>query len=279
MEDRWIFHRLNDITARINTAQHAYRYHEVADLIWGFLWDEFCDWYVEIKKLRINTSLDAGDAASARAHLGNMLRVFETALRLLHPVMPFLTEELWQRLVKPAPAIPESICMAAFPQAGAAAENEQAASDFALLQEMITRARGLRADNKIDPSAKVEGYVETSSGRASAVAVSGNAILDALAGGRFEINPPSKPAGSSSASVEFAVTLTLSGNQVEAIRQRVAKRIGELDKVVGSSTKQLASETFVSKAPAHVIDGIKEKLANYESELAQQRAALAELGE
>ena len=202
MEDRWIFHRLNDITARINTAQHAYRYHEVADLIWGFLWDEFCDWYVEIKKLRINTSLDAGDAASARAHLGNMLRVFETALRLLHPVMPFLTEELWQRLVKPAPAIPESICMAAFPQAGAAAENEQAASDFALLQEMITRARGLRADNKIDPSAKVEGYVETSSGRASAVAVSGNAILDALAGGRFEINPPSKPAGSSSRSEE-----------------------------------------------------------------------------
>jgi valyl-tRNA synthetase len=278
MEDLWISHRLNDITARINAAQDNYRYHEVADLIWGFLWDEFCDWYVEIKKLRINASLDAGDPEAAKAHLTNMLRVFETALRLLHPVMPFLTEELWQRLVKPSPSIPESICIAAFPQASAAAENEQAASDFALLQEMITRARGLRADNKIDPNAKVEGYVETSSVRAAAVAASGNAILDALAGGRFEINPTSKPAGSSSASVEFAVTLTLSGTQVEAIRQRVAKRIGELEKVIGSSTKQLSSEAFVSKAPAHVIDGIKEKLANYESELAQQRSALAELG-
>jgi len=199
-------------------------------------------------------------------------------LRLLHPVMPFLTEELWQRLVKPSPAIPESICIAAYPQASAAVENDQAASDFALLQEMITRARGLRADNKIDPNAKVEGSIESLSERAAAVAVSGNAILDALAGGRFEINPTSKPAGSSSASVEFAVTLTLSGSQVDAIRQRVAKRIGELEKVIGSSRKQLSSEAFVSKAPAHVIDGIKEKLANYESELAQQQAALAELG-
>ncbi len=278
MEDRWIFHRLNEIAARVDTAQRNYRYHEVADLIWGFLWDEFCDWYVEIKKLRINTALDAGAPADAAAHLGNMLRVFETALRLLHPVMPFLTEELWQRLVKRSPAIPESICLAAFPRASAAAGNESAASDFALLQEMITRARSLRADNKIDPNAKVEGYVETSSERAASVAVTGNAILDALAGGRFEINPSSKPAGSTSTSVDFAVTLTLSGAQVEAIRQRVSKRIGELEKVIASSTKQLSSEAFVSKAPAHVIDGIKEKLANYESELAQQQAALTELG-
>ncbi|HNY41289.1 MAG TPA: valine--tRNA ligase [Bryobacteraceae bacterium] len=277
IEDRWIFHRLNDITARINAAQENYRYHEVADLIWGFLWDEFCDWYVEIKKLRINTALDAGDSAAAAAHLNNMLRVFETALRLLHPVMPFLTEELWQRLVKKVPGIPPSICLAAFPQASLVAENESAAADFALLQEMITRARALRADNKIDPNVKVEGYVETSSERAASVAMSGNAILNALAGGRFEINPSSKAAGSSSASVEFAVTLTLSGTQVEAIRQRVSKRIGELEKVIANSTKQLSSEAFVSKAPAHVIDGIKEKLGQYETELVQQKAALAEL--
>jgi valyl-tRNA synthetase len=191
--------------------------------------------------------------------------------------MPFLTEELWQRLVKPSPAIPESICLAAFPLANPAIENEQSASDFALLQEMITRARGLRADNKIDPNSKVEGYVETSSDRAAAVATAANAILNALAGGSFAINPASKPAGSSSASVEFAVTLALSGTQVDAIRQRVSKRIGELEKVIASSTRQLSSEAFVSKAPAHVIDGIKDKLAQYESELTQQRAALMEL--
>lgn len=277
MEDRWIFHRLNDITARINAAQENFRYHEVADLIWGFLWDEFCDWYVEIKKLRINTSLDAGDNSAAKAHLNNMLSVFETALRLLHPVMPFLTEELWQRLVQKSPGVPASICLAAFPQANPAIENESAAADFALLQEMVTRARGLRADNKIDPNARVEGYVEAMTERATAVAVSGNAILNALAGGCFAVNPDSKPAGARSASVEFAVTLALSATQVEAIRQRVTKRIGELEKVITSSTKQLSSQAFVSKAPAHVIDGIKEKLLQYETELAQQKAALAEL--
>ena len=91
------------------------------------------------------------------------------------------------------------------------------------------------------------------------------------------MNPEAKPAGARSASVEFAVTLALSATQVEAIRQRVSKRIGELEKVIGSSAKQLSSEAFVSKAPAHVIDGIREKLGQYETELTQQKAALAEL--
>ena len=270
LEDRWIYHRLTELASKMDLAQNTYRYHEAADLVWTFLWDEFCDWYVEVKKLRVQQEVDG------QAHVRAMMRVFEYALRLLHPAMPFITEELWQRLVKRGPGVPESITLAAYPQAGRALDEEGARS-FELLKEMVSAARALRADNKIDPGVKVEGWVETSSERAAALAEE-VAVVNALAHGSFGVNPLEKAAGARRASVEFAVALKLSATQAEAIRQRVTKRIAELEKVIGGSTRQLSSEAFVAKAPAHVIEGIREKLAQYETELREQQAALAELG-
>jgi valyl-tRNA synthetase len=273
LEDRWIFTRLTEMAAKLDAAQLNYRYHEVADLVWTFLWDEFCDWYVEVKKLRVQ------QGENAREHVVTLVRVFEYALRMLHPVMPFLTEELWQRFVKRGPQVPESISLAAYPRS-AGATDEAGAAAFELLKEMVTAARALRADNKIDPGVKVEGVVETLSERAAGLAAHDLAILDALAHGTFRTLAAgeARPAGSSRAALEFAITLALSSTQVEAIRQRIDKRIAELEKVIGSSQRQLASESFVAKAPAHVIAGIREKLASYESDLAGQRAALSELG-
>jgi valyl-tRNA synthetase len=191
--------------------------------------------------------------------------------------MPFITEEIWQRLVKKGANIPESICLAAYPQAGAAAD-EEGAKSFALLQEMVSVARALRAENKIDPGVKVEGWVETTTERAGETAAQEVAVLNALAGGTYAVNPEEKGTGSRRASVEFAVALRLSATQAEAIRQRLVKRVAELEKVIGSSTKQLGSEAFVAKAPAHVIEGIREKLGQYETELKEQEAALQEMG-
>jgi hypothetical protein len=96
IEDRWIFSRLNDCAQQVNRAIETYRYHEAAQVLWQFIWHEFCDWYVELKKLRFqeNSGLTAG--------WRNILAAFENVLRLLHPAMPFLTEELWQRFSPPA---------------------------------------------------------------------------------------------------------------------------------------------------------------------------------
>ncbi|MCX7605183.1 MAG: class I tRNA ligase family protein, partial [Bryobacteraceae bacterium] len=272
LEDRWIRHRLHEAAARMDAAQRNYRYHEAADIVWTFLWDDFCDWYVEIKKLRIQQGVEA------RAHVETMAETFEMALRLLHPLMPFLSEELWQRLVRKGAGTPSSICIAPYPQAGDAAD-EEAERQFSLLQSIVTAARALRADNKVDPGARVEGWIESASADVAGLARAELAVIEALAGGAFEINPAARPTGVRRAAADFAVGLKLTGAQVDAIRARVEKRMAELEKVIASSRKQLASDSFVSRAPAHVVEGIREKLAAYEKELAGQQALLEELAQ
>ncbi|MBN9659700.1 MAG: valine--tRNA ligase [Acidobacteria bacterium] len=274
LEDRWIFHRLNETAAKIHAAQENFRYHEVADLIWGFLWDEFCDWYLEVKKFRIQ------QGEHPHAHLRNLLTVFEFALRLLHPVMPFLTEELWQRLLKKSGRLPESICLAAFPQAQDSTADPQGAAAFALLQEMTVAARGLRADQKLDPKATQDGFLYPANETAAMLGATELPLLQALTNTKFEVGAAGaeKSAGASRATNDFEMVLKLSGAQVDAVRGRLVKEIDQLQKVIQNSQKQLGSEAFVAKAPAHVIDGIRSKLAEYEAQLAKSQAALADLG-
>jgi valyl-tRNA synthetase len=274
LEDAWIFHRLNDIAGRMEKAQENFRYHEAADLVWGFLWDEFCDWYVELKKLRINQGRDAP------MHLDNLLRVFEYVLRMLHPVMPFITEELWQRLVAKKPSIPESICLAAYPQANPEVENEAAAREFALFQEMVTAARALRADQKLDPRQQLDCCLYANDGAAARVASAQKAAFEALTNTKLTLGAPgeARAAGAIRSTPEFDIVLRLSGAQAEVMRQRLEKEIERLNKVIESSRRQLASESFISKAPPQVVDGIKVKLADYEAQLERSRSSLATLG-
>ena len=287
LEDRWIYDRLSELAARVDTAQRNYRYHEVADLVWGFLWDEFCDWYLEVKKLRIQ------QGSGARSHCRNLLRVFEAALRLLHPVMPFLTEEIWQRLVHPHSGagqasaadcavetprdVPESIMLAPYPQPNPVLADEAARTDFALLVELITLARGLRADQKLDPKQQLEGHIAPASDTVAALLARERTVVEALTNTRLSMGPE-KAAGASRATPEFEITLKLGGAQADLLRQRLRKEIDQLSKVIESSRRQLSSEAFVAKAPAHVIEGIRSKLADYEAQLEKSQASLAVLG-
>ncbi|MBI5087207.1 MAG: class I tRNA ligase family protein, partial [Acidobacteria bacterium] len=222
------------------------------------------------KKLRIQSG------EHSHVHLRNLLRVFEIALRLLHPVMPFITEELWQRLLKRHDSLPESICLAPFPQAGDACCDEEAARDFALLQEMITSARALRADQKLDPKQTLEGLLYPANETTADLARESSAILDALTNTRFQIRAAgaARIAGASRSTPEFEIVLQLSGAQADAMRQRLQKEIDQLNKVIESSRRQLGSESFTAKAPAHVIEGIRAKLADYEAQLAKSLQAL-----
>ncbi|MGH9519740.1 MAG: class I tRNA ligase family protein, partial [Terriglobales bacterium] len=143
--DRWIFSRLNGVAASVNASLEQYRFHDAADTLYHFFWHEFCDWYIELLKPRF----EAHDATAG----GNLWAAFETALRLLHPVMPFLTEELWHAAWASEPP-QRSIAFAAFPQADAAAADPAAEIEIARLQAAVTEIRRLRTEAQVPPSTR-----------------------------------------------------------------------------------------------------------------------------
>src|SRR5262249_312042 len=146
-----IFSRLNSCAEQANRAIEHYRYHEAAQVLWHFFWHEFCDWYVELKKLQFTEN------SGLNADWRNALAALETALRLLHPTMPFLTEELWEGVAKGNPNRPVSIALAKYPQYRKEATDYTAEREIEVLQEVVTLARTLRSENKLDPKQPLQG--------------------------------------------------------------------------------------------------------------------------
>ncbi|MBV8552556.1 MAG: valine--tRNA ligase, partial [Acidobacteriaceae bacterium] len=152
IEDCWIADRLNDSIAVVDRALQLHRYHEAAQKLWDFVWHEFCDWYLEVKKLRFR------EGSGIDPHWQATLSVYETMLRLLHPLMPFITEELWQRLIHGTNVdanLPISISLANYPQPQESTVRPEPVRAFELLKQIVTAARELRADNKLDPKESI----------------------------------------------------------------------------------------------------------------------------
>jgi valyl-tRNA synthetase len=269
LADRWIFSRLNNCADLVNRAIEQYRFHEAAQLLWQFFWHEFCDWYVEIKKLHFREN------SGPDAHWRNLLTVFEAALRLLHPFMPFLTEELWQRLGNPGATRPASIALAPYPQYRPEAADLKAEHEMRQLQEIVTSVRNLRADMKLDPKQELTGVLY-SKGPALEVARQHAEIIQKLAKATLELRAEAAPAlsGAARSTPDFDLVLEVAGTQADAMRQRLEKEIQQLEKVIASSHRQLTNEQFLSGAPAHVIESIRTKLAGYEAQLEKSRTSL-----
>jgi valyl-tRNA synthetase len=267
-EDRWIFSRLTHCAQRVNLAVSQYRYHEAAQELWEFFWHQFCDWYLELKKLRIEP--DSGLTASWR----NLLAAFEGALRLLHPVMPFVTEELWQRLAKGAPNRPQSIALARYPEYTKDWADAPIEIQMQLLQEIIAAVRTRRAEMKLDPKALLDGVLYS---QYSAVDVANQhyVAIQKLANVRLELRSEAAP---SSAHVisrpTFDLELKVPPANLGEQRRRLEKEREQLEKNIANSTRQLGDETFLSRAPAHVVESIKTKLIDYQTQLAKVRKAL-----
>src|SRR6202035_166422 len=153
LEDRWILSRFNRAVADVNGALTTYRFHEAANRIYDFFWGEFCDWYLELIKPRLNFE-EGADKGAARAVCANLVNLFDASLRLLHPVMPFITEEIWQALYE-GKAPYKSIALAEYPQADEKQSNLAAETEMAILQDLIVSVRNLRAELKVEPKVKV----------------------------------------------------------------------------------------------------------------------------
>jgi valyl-tRNA synthetase len=258
IEDRWIFSRLNATAEAANRAIDQYRYHEFAQLLWHFFWHEFCDWYIELKKVPGATTEHA-------------TRALETALRLLHPAMPFITEELWQRLKPTSDKVvekllgpPVSIARAPYPQFDPSLADPEAEKEIAILQDIVTMARTLRTENKLDPKQQFAGtlYGHTES---LVVAQRHAEAIQKIARVKLEFKSGAAPKSPAMRSTpEFDLVLDIP--EVKNDPERIRKELEQLDKNIANHERQLQDEKFLAKAPPKVIEGMKAKLADYRAQ-------------
>jgi valyl-tRNA synthetase len=275
-EDAWILERLHAATGAVNRALELHRYHDAAQTLWDFVWHEFCDWYLEVKKLRFR------EASGLDSHWRVALTVYETALRLLHPFMPFVTEELWQRLVHGSSAQtgqPVSISLASFPVAAGGRAPDHRIRLFGLLQQIVTAARELRADHKIEPKTILDSTVYL---RDAVLDDADLAPAGTLAKLRIEQRSGaiSDRGGLIRSTPDFDLQLHSSGAAAQngapsaESRARARREITGLEKTIQNSKRQLADPTFLSKAPEKIVANLRAKVAEYEEQLAAHKRLL-----
>ncbi len=274
LEDRWILSRLHHLTETVTALIEAYQYGEAGRRIRDFLWDEFCDWYVEATKIRLYD--EAADKRTPRAVL---LHVFERALRLLHPYMPFVTEALWQAL--PAEAKEgEALIVARWPQADPARYDEAAEAGMALLMEIVRGIRNVRAEYNVQAGKRIPATI--AAGKALTLLEARRPLFVFLARldeAALQIVPESEklPQAATIVVGEVVIYLPLAGMiDLEAERARLRKKLAGVEKRIAASRARLDGP-FAQKAPAHVVEAERRRLAEMESEAAQLRENLAAL--
>ena len=258
LEDVWIRSRFNRVTKDVNDALGAFRFHEAANRIYDFFWGDFCDWYIELTKGRLNAEGSAGKE-SARVACRNLLDLFEASLRLLHPVMPFITEEIWQAIYDGKPPL-KSIALAAYPQADEKRFDLAAETKMAVLQDLIVAVRNLRAELKVEQKQKVPIEVFTSEADIRALFEGNRDAVQRLANVEsmsFVENSLSKLSGARS-TARFDVHVVYEKKiDVGAERERLKKELEQIEKEIGNGQRQLSNEQFLAKAPAKVVEGMR----------------------
>jgi valyl-tRNA synthetase len=282
LADRWILHRLARLTREVTRLIDDFQLGEAGRQINDFFWSDYCDWYVEISKVQLRQ----GDETMRRATAGILRAVLDQSLRLLHPFMPFVTEEVWQHLYRssvpeeahwPAPAL----IVAAWPQANLAALDEAAASDFALVQEIVVRIRDARNQASVEPARRVQ--VILVGGNRLEMLEAQTPLIEFLARTeqpQLHEQLAEKPAQSMSllaGPVEIYLPLAGMldlGKELARLERDTATTAGEIARVQG----RLANEAFVSRARPEVVQKERARLAELEERLARLKERQAELG-
>jgi valyl-tRNA synthetase len=277
LEARWIVAELHATAAKVNEALEDYRFDEAASIIYQFVWGSFCDWYLEIVKLRLDFSETADKSATKQA-LTTLVSVFEAALRMLSPFMPFLTEELWHAVYDGNPPA-KSIALARFPQAAAGVDRD-AMEQMALLQSLIVEVRALRKEIGVEEKAvtpielRADALTRDAAGKNAAIVerlsrVSEIRFVEAISAGLSKHHAANFDVG-----VVYERTI-----DVAAERERLTRDIAKYEKGLAAAERQLGNEGFVAKAPAHIVEGLKKQEAETRLLLEKAREALGALPE
>ncbi|MGB9147896.1 MAG: valine--tRNA ligase [Acidobacteriaceae bacterium] len=275
IESRWIVAELSHAAQEVDEALAAYRFDDAANAVYQFFWGDFCDWYLEIVKLRLDFS-GSGDRRAAQAALTTLLRTFETALRLLSPFMPFITEELWHALYEGgAPA--KSIALTRYPRGGRHVD-DVAEIDFALLQELIVAVRALRKDVGVEEKLSVP--IRVRAAKDGLPFGENLEMIQRLARvSTMEQTSGTLTGAGIRSTPNFDVQVVYEKQvDVAAERERLTKELAKQEKILASSEKQLNNPAFLGKAPAHIVEGLRKQEAEARGLLEKTRRALEELG-
>jgi valyl-tRNA synthetase len=268
--DKWIVSRLQRAESEARQALQEYRFDNFARAIYQLVWDEYCDWYVELAKVQ----LAHGEEAQCRATRRTLTRVLESTLRLAHPVIPFITEELWQRVAPVAGKTGPSIMVQPYPDPDQARIDEAAEREVGTLKQLVTACRTLRAEMNIAPAQKVPLLVQGDRGRLAGFVP----YLSALARLSDVVIENELPAIDAPVSIveDFKLMLRVEID-VAAERERLAKEIARLENEIGKAKVKLGNANFVERAPAPVVAQEKQRLEGFTAALEQTRAQLARL--
>ena len=260
LEDRWILSRFNRVTAEVNDALATYRFHEAANRIYDFFWGEFCDWYLELIKPRLNVD-EGADKTTAQAACANLVNLFDASLRLLHPIMPFITEEIWQAMYEGNPPV-KSIALAEYPQSSAAQFDLAAETEMAILQDLIVSVRNLRAELKVEPKVKVPIEVFAHEPGIRRMIEQNHGAVERL--GNVEkitfVETSLANRAGARGTARFDVHVIYERKiDVAAECDRLRKELEKIEKELANNQKQLGNEQFLAKAPEKVVEGLRRR--------------------
>ena len=260
LEDRWIRSRFNRVAADVNDALATYRFHEAANRIYDFFWGEFCDWYLELIKPRLNFE-EGGDKSGARIACTNLVNLFDASLRLLHPVMPFITEEIWQAMYEGKAPL-KSIALASYPQADEKQFDLAAETEMAILQDLIVNVRNLRAELKVETKVRVPIEVFAHEPAIRIMIDHNRGSVERMANVEkitFMESSLAKLAGARS-TARFDVHVIYERKiDVAAECERLKKELEKIEKELGNNQRQLGNEQFLAKAPEKVVEGLRRR--------------------
>jgi valyl-tRNA synthetase len=285
LEARWIVAELHATAGRVNQSLENYRYDDAANFIYQFFWGSFCDWYLEIVKLRLDFS-ETADKAATKAALTTLVSVFEAALRLLSPFMPFITEEIWHALYDGNPPA-KSIALTNYPSESYSGVDRRAIPQMILLQDLIRVAREERKNRDIPEKEIVPMSVITSSNldfgtNPNELIKQNSEIVQRLAKISTITFYNRGDAGTedlSWRSIGLTEIALIHEKQIDipAERERLTKDIAKYEKGLAAAERQLGNESFLAKAPPQVVEGLKKQEAEIRLLLEKARAALASL--
>jgi valyl-tRNA synthetase len=272
LETRWIFARLSAVSAEVARALSDYRFDEAANAIYQFFWGEFCDWYLELVKLRLNFDIPLNDDTAIT--LGALTSSFEAALRLLSPFMPFLTEEIWHALYAGAPPA-KSIALTRYPQAADFPSSPLTIAAMETMQELITTVRALRKELSV-PEKEPAAIALHAGARVLALTGAHADMLGRLArvsAIEFSTEPLTGNNARSTSSFDVAVVYERTLD-LPAERERLTRELAKYEKILTANQARLGDEKFTAKAPAHSVEGLRKQTEETRTLHDRARAAL-----